>query len=49
LFISSELSEILGLSDRILVMRQGRIVAELDASKATEEAIMRAAVVEETS
>jgi ribose transport system ATP-binding protein len=49
LFISSELSEILGLSDRILVMRQGRIVAELDASKATEEGIMRAAVVEETS
>ena len=38
LFISSELPEILGLSDRILVMRRGRIVAEFDAAEATEEA-----------
>ncbi|MBV9289823.1 MAG: sugar ABC transporter ATP-binding protein [Hyphomicrobiales bacterium] len=43
LFISSELPEILGLSDRILVMRRGRIVAQFDAG-ATEEAIMSAAV-----
>ncbi len=49
LFISSELPEILGLSDRILVMRRGRIVAELDAAEATEEAIMRAAVSGEAS
>ena len=47
LFISSELSEILGLSDRILVMRRGQIVAEFDAAEATEEGIMRAAVAEE--
>jgi len=44
LFISSELPEILGLSDRILVMRRGRIAAEFDATEATEESIMRAAV-----
>jgi ribose transport system ATP-binding protein len=44
LFISSELPEVLGLSDRILVMRRGRLVAEFDAAGATEEAIMRAAV-----
>ena len=44
LFISSELPEILGLSDRILVMRRGRIAAEFDAAEATEESIMRVAV-----
>ncbi|TDO93852.1 ribose transport system ATP-binding protein [Halanaerobium saccharolyticum] len=40
MFISSELPEILGLSDRILVMHQGRLVGELDAETATEEEIM---------
>jgi ribose transport system ATP-binding protein len=44
LFISSELPEILGLSDRILVMRRGRIAAELNAIEATEESIMHVAV-----
>jgi ribose transport system ATP-binding protein len=38
--ISSELPEILGMSDRILVMREGRIVAELDGPSATQEEIM---------
>ena len=38
--ISSELPEVLGMSDRILVMREGRIVAELDGATATQEAIM---------
>ncbi|MCB8878355.1 sugar ABC transporter ATP-binding protein [Acidisoma silvae] len=42
--ISSYLPEILALSDRILVARQGRVVEELDASVATEERIMYAAV-----
>jgi ribose transport system ATP-binding protein len=41
--VSSELPEVLGLSDRVLVMREGRIAAVLDRGAATEEAIMRAA------
>ena len=40
LMISSELTEILGLSDRILVMREGRIVAELIPSETSEEQII---------
>jgi ABC-type sugar transport system ATPase subunit len=39
LMISSELPEILGMSDRILVMREGRIVAELSRAEATQENI----------
>jgi simple sugar transport system ATP-binding protein len=42
--ISSYLPEILSLSDRILVSRQGRIVEELSPEGATSEAIMFAAV-----
>jgi simple sugar transport system ATP-binding protein len=42
--ISSYLPEILSLSDRILVSRQGRIVEELSPDEATSEAIMFAAV-----
>lgn len=38
--VSSELPEVLAVSDRILVMREGRITAELDRSEATEERIM---------
>ena len=38
--ISSELPEILGLSDRILVMSEGRIVAELKPEEASEEMII---------
>jgi ribose transport system ATP-binding protein len=40
LMISSELPEILGMSDRILVMREGRIVAELPGRTTTQEEIM---------
>jgi len=40
IMISSELPEVLGMSDRILVMRGGRIVAELDRASATQERIM---------
>jgi ABC-type sugar transport system ATPase subunit len=40
LVVSSELPEILGLSDRVLVMRQGRLRGELAGGAATEEAVM---------
>ncbi len=40
LMISSELPEILGMSDRILVMREGRIAGELSRAEATQEKIM---------
>jgi ABC-type sugar transport system ATPase subunit len=42
--ISSYLPEILAISDRILVARLGRIVAEFDAVAATEDGIMYAAI-----
>jgi ribose transport system ATP-binding protein len=38
--VSSELPEILGMSDRIVVMREGRVMAELNRADATEERIM---------
>jgi ribose transport system ATP-binding protein len=41
LFVSSELPEVLGLADRILVIRDGEVSAELDGKTATEESIMR--------
>jgi ribose transport system ATP-binding protein len=41
IMVSSELPEILGLSDRILVMREGRVLAELSRAEASEERIMR--------
>jgi ribose transport system ATP-binding protein len=40
LMISSELPEIIHMSDRILVMRQGRIAGELGHGEATQEAVM---------
>jgi rhamnose transport system ATP-binding protein len=43
LMISSELPEVLRLADRILVMREGRVVAELGRHEASEEMIMAAA------
>jgi ABC-type sugar transport system ATPase subunit len=42
--ISSYLPEVMALSDRILVARQGRIVEEFSAREATEEKIMYAAI-----
>jgi ABC-type sugar transport system ATPase subunit len=41
--ISSELEEILGLSHRVLVMRRGRIVAELAGGEMSEGAVLAAA------
>jgi rhamnose transport system ATP-binding protein len=43
LLISSELLEILGMSDRVLVMREGRLVAELSREEATQERVIQAA------
>lgn len=42
--ISSYLPEIMALSDRILVCRQGRVVEEFSALEVTEEKIMYAAI-----
>jgi ribose transport system ATP-binding protein len=42
--ISSELPELLGMSDRILVMHRGRIQAEFDREDATEERVLSAAL-----
>jgi ABC-type sugar transport system ATPase subunit len=42
LLISSELEEVIGLAHRVLVVRDGGIVAELDGAEATEELVMRA-------
>ena len=44
LMISSELPEVLGMSDRIYVMRRGSIQAELDARSASEERVLQAAL-----
>ena len=38
--ISSELPEVLGMSDRIYIMNEGRFVGELNAEEATQELIM---------
>ncbi|MBO7599904.1 MAG: sugar ABC transporter ATP-binding protein, partial [Lachnospiraceae bacterium] len=40
IMISSEMPEILGMCDRIYVMNEGKMVAELDGKEATQEAIM---------
>ena len=43
LMISSELPEVLGMSDRVLVMREGRLTAQFERAEATQETIMAAA------
>ena len=45
--VSSDLPEILGMADRILVMRRGRLVAELDARQTSQEEVLKYAAVEE--
>ena len=44
LLISSELDEVVGLAHRILVIREGRVVAELEREGISEEAVLRAAL-----
>ena len=43
LMISSELPEVLGMADRVLVVHEGRITADIERTEATAENIMRAA------
>jgi ribose transport system ATP-binding protein len=45
--VSSDLPELLGMADRIIVMRRGRMVAELNASQTSQEEIVRYAAFEE--
>jgi L-arabinose transport system ATP-binding protein len=49
MFISSELSEVLGLSDRIYVMQNGKIAGELPGKGATEEAVLNLAFSDQMS
>jgi ribose transport system ATP-binding protein len=44
IMISSELLEVLGMSDRILVMREGRIAGEFSAEESTQERILQCAL-----
>ncbi|MDC7339159.1 sugar ABC transporter ATP-binding protein [Streptomyces lydicus] len=44
LMISSDLPEVLGMSDRVLVMSQGRLAGELSADEATQDAVMELAL-----
>ena len=44
LMISSELSEVVGISDRVYVMKDGEITGEVTRENLTQEAIMRCAV-----
>ena len=43
LMISSELPEVLGMADRVLVMREGRLMATLNRDEVTQERVMLAA------
>jgi len=49
LMISSEMPELLGMSDRILVMREGHIVGEFSRDEATEEKLLSMAAGQETA
>jgi ribose transport system ATP-binding protein len=49
LFMSTEIPEILGIADRILVMREGQITAEFSRREATQERLVAAAATVDTS
>jgi rhamnose transport system ATP-binding protein len=44
--VSSEMPEVLGMSDRIVVMREGKVAATYEARECTQEQILRAAIPE---
>jgi erythritol transport system ATP-binding protein len=45
IFVTSELKEILAISDRVIVMSKGRITGEFDRAEATEEALVTASAI----
>lgn len=47
IMISSELPEVLGMADRVIVVREGSVTAQLDRAEATPETVMRAATAAE--
>jgi len=49
LVVSSELPEVLGLADRVVVMRDGRVAGELTREDATEERILTLAIADHTA
>ena len=49
LFVSSELEEVIGMSDRTIVMHEGRITGELSRAELSEESIMQLATGNVTS
>jgi rhamnose transport system ATP-binding protein len=44
IMVSSEMPEVIGMSDRIVVMREGRVTAILEQPAVTQEAILEAAM-----
>ena len=44
IMVSSEMPELLGMSDRVLVMHEGRLAAEFDRAEATQEKVLAAAM-----
>lgn len=46
IMVSSEMPEVLGMADRIVVMKSGRVTGEFDSSEATQEVIMAASLAE---
>ncbi len=49
LYISSELPEVLGISDRIVVFHEGNLVGEFDGRSATEQGVMQAIMAREVA
>jgi ribose transport system ATP-binding protein len=44
IMVSSEMPELLGMSDRIMVMHEGHLAAEFDRAEATQEKVLAAAM-----
>jgi ABC-type sugar transport system ATPase subunit len=49
LLITSEMPELLGLADRIVVMHRGRVTAQLARAEATQEKVLKAAMADEAA